>query len=71
MRKREIVMNCDQCMKEEIKARVTDRQPCSLLRNCSYAEARRRGNSPMRAKGREWGGGPDKQGSRTKGTWPG
>lgn len=50
-------MNCDQCMKEEIKARVVDRQPCTLLRKCSYAEAgRRRGNSSMKAKGREWGG---------------
>ena len=44
-------------MKEEIKARVIDRQPCTLLRKCSYTEAgRRRGNSSMRAKGREWGG---------------
>lgn len=44
-------------MKEEIKARVIDRQPCTLLRKCSDTEAgRRRGNSSMRAKGREWGG---------------
>lgn len=53
-------------MKEEIKARVTDRQPCSLLRKCSYAEARRRGNSPMRAKGREWGGWSRQEGLKDK-----